>query len=69
MRNKITSDLIESIEDMYGNDESFEQIPKGSPGRIDSKKLHSRGDRKKAKEERRARKEGHWLNLEMYSAI
>lgn len=65
MSNRIDSDLIEYLEEEYGYDDNFEQIIKGSPGRMDSKRLYSKGDRKRSKEERERRKQGHWNNLEM----
>lgn len=62
---------LELIEDLYNDQGGFEKIHKGNgTGRIDSKRLGTKGERKEAKEERNRKKNGKWnlvefLGLEM----
>jgi len=59
---RIDDDLLEEMfddEDSYG---TFEHIRKGNGrGRIDSKKLTDKSDRKESQRRRKERKEGKWM--------
>jgi len=56
--------LIEELEDQYDSEDTFEEIPKGSIGRQDTKKISDKSERKKAKAERMRKKNGKWNKLQ-----
>lgn len=71
MRNiDITEDMLEELESKFDSEDSFEPIIKGlSNSRKDSKHLTDKSDRKREKENRKARKNGKWGSLMNYEMI
>ncbi len=58
---RITEDLINLLEDKYNEQDTFEPIIKGlGSNRKDSKRLESKGERKREKAERDRKKNGKW---------